>query len=122
MKKYCIGFFVTIFMIMVCLEIGYRWSGQYTNIKQYETADLTSSVLQKEQMVAAEGTAEKNSEYLLKELNGYVIVYLGDGKTVYEVTGIAVLDLPNEVQTQMREGLKIYSAAELYAFLENYSS
>lgn len=121
-KKYCIGFFVAIFMIVICLELGYRWKDHYIEEKQEEQTELSMSMVQDEKMVTAKAEGKKNSEYLLKELNGYVIVYLSDEKTVYEVTGIAISELPDEVQTQVREGMKLYSADELYAFLENYSS
>ena len=121
-KKYCIGFFAAIFVIMILLELGYQWSYQ----RRIDNQEKKSTFLQEEtapmEVLATEGNVEKNSEYLLKELNGYVIVYLGDEKTVYEVTEISVADLPEEVQSQIREGIRLYSTNELYAFLENYSS
>lgn len=121
-KKYCIGFFVVIFLFLVCLELGYRWSYQRSADNYEQNKELVQETEEMETVMATEGNAEKNSEYLLKELNGYVIVYLGDEKTVYEVTEIAVDELPDEVQTQIREGMRIQSTDELYAFLENYSS
>lgn len=121
-SRYCIGFFVAMFILMFLLETGYQWS--YNRRAEGLTKNNFSAMesLESENEVETKGNAEKNSEYLLKELNGYVIVYLGDEKTVYEVTEILVADLPKEVQFQIEEGLKIDSTDKLYAFLENYSS
>ncbi len=121
-RKYCIGFFAAIFMIMLLLEVGYRWSYQQRLDKQKENTSFLQEKTEPTEVLAVEGNVEKNSEYLLKELNGYVIVYLGDEKTVYEVTGISITELPKEVQNQIQEGIKFNSINELYAFLENYSS
>ena len=121
-RKYCIGFFAAIFMIMLLLEVGYRWSYQQRLDKQKENTSFLQEKTEPTEVLAVEGNVEKNSEYLLKELNGYVIVYLGDEKTVYEVTGISINELPKEVQSQIQEGIKFDSINELYAFLENYSS
>lgn len=121
-RKYCIGFFAAIFMIMILLEFGYRWSYQQKSDRQKENTTFLQEKTEPTEVLAVEGNVEKNSEYLLKELNGYVIVYLGDEKTVYEVTGISITELPKEVQSQIQEGIKFNSINELYAFLENYSS
>lgn len=121
-KRYCIGFFAVIFILMVCMEIGYQWSYQRAIEKFENDVELAQSSEDLGEVLTTEGNAKKNSEYLLKELNGYVIVYLSDEKTVYEVTEIAIDELPDEVQTQIREGMEINSTNELYAFLENYSS
>ena len=72
--------------------------------------------------VAADGQALKDDCYYLKELNGYVVVYLSDKKTVYEYTDIAYDDLPENVRNEIRYGKYIRSQADLYGFLENYSS
>ena len=121
-RKYCIGFFAAIFMIMILLEFGYRWSYQQKSDRQKENTTFLQEKTEPTEVLAVEGNVEKNSEYLLKELNGYVIVYLSDEKTVYEVTGISINELPKEVQSQIQEGIKFDSINELYAFLENYSS
>ena len=117
-KRYYVGFFVVIFLIMICVEIGYQWTYQYV----MEKSQTEESSLDQDVTVAAEGMTEKNEEYLLKELNGYVIVYVGDEKTIYEVTEIAVTELPDDLQSQIRDGIVMHSRDELYAFLENYSS
>lgn len=60
--------------------------------------------------------------FYLKELHGFVVVYLEDKKTIYEFTEIPLSDLPEEVRQEIAQGKQIATAEELYAFLENYSS
>lgn len=60
--------------------------------------------------------------YYLREVEGNVVVYKGDKKTVFEPTGIAVDSLPAKLQQEIREGKFMDSEEELYNFLENYSS
>ena len=60
--------------------------------------------------------------YYLKELNGYVVVYLSDKKTVYEYTDISLEDLPENLQKEIQNGKYIETSESLYGFLENYSS
>lgn len=61
-------------------------------------------------------------EYVLKEENGFVVVYHTDQKTLYASTGILVSELPGELQQEIQEGKYIGSEEQLYNFLENYSS
>ena len=77
--------------------------------------------------ISAEGEAvteemDRDGGYLLRELNGFVAVYLADGNTIYELTEIPLSDLPEELQQQILEGKILSTEDELYGFLENYSS
>lgn len=117
--KYCIGFFAAVFMLVSLIGIGYQLSYKYAMDKQ--EARVEKQEEQKES-VTTKGSAEKNEGYFLKELQGYVAVYLSDKTTIYEFTNIPVLDLPEELQNEIREEKHIETEEELYAFLENYSS
>ena len=66
--------------------------------------------------------ASKNDCYYLMEVNGYIVVYFSDKKTPYEYTDIHYDDLPELLRQEIRNGKYIESTAELYGFLENYSS
>ena len=55
--------------------------------------------------VAADGQALKDDCYYLKELNGYVVVYLSDKKTVYEYTDISLEGLPENLQKEIQNDL-----------------
>ena len=71
---------------------------------------------------SAKGESVSDDAYYLKELHGYVAVYLQDGTTLYETTSLSVNNLPDEVQQDLKNGIYLKSAEELYGFLENYSS
>ena len=72
--------------------------------------------------IAADGQALKEDCYYLKSLNGYVVVYLNDKKTVYEYTDIPLDGLPETLQQEIHNGKYVETSAALYGFLENYSS
>ena len=74
------------------------------------------------QLSLNKGQALKDDCYYLKELNGYVVVYLSDKKTVYEYTDISLEDLPENLQKEIQNGKYIETSESLYGFLENYSS
>ena len=69
-----------------------------------------------------EGYTDNREGYYLIEEGGFLVVYASDRKTVYEYTDIAYDDLPENVRNEIRYGKYIRSQADLYGFLENYSS
>lgn len=117
-KKYCIGFFVGIFLCVSLVGIGYQLSFQYVMAKQ----EAKAAPVRRAESVKTEGGAEKNEGYYVCELHGYVVVYLYDQTTIYEVTNIRVSDLPEEVQEKVMDKLYLETEEKLYGFLENYSS
>ena len=44
---------------------------------------------------SAKGESVSDDAYYLKELHGYVAVYLQDGTTLYETTSLSVNNLPD---------------------------
>lgn len=116
-KKYCIGFFVALFVFVSLLGIGYHVSYQYVMDRQ-----MARQQDKQQRSVAVKGEAEKNEGYYLAELHGYVVVYLSDQSTIYEFTDIPFEELPKEVQTNVKQKKYVETEEELYAFLENYSS
>lgn len=124
MKKYMIGFFSVLFLITGCLIAGYQVS--YNNLLKKEKAiELTKN--EKNDSIqtrrsSAKGESVSDDAYYLKELHGYVAVYLQDGTTLYETTSLSINNLPDEVQQDLKNGIYLKSAEELYGFLENYSS
>lgn len=77
---------------------------------------------QAEETVTADGHALKEDCYYLKNVNGYVVVFLSDKKTAYEYTDILCEELPEAVREEIANGKYIENQEELYGFLENYSS
>lgn len=62
------------------------------------------------------------NQYFLISQNGYIVVYYGDRKTVYEYTGLSTNGLTQFEKMQLEEGVFAKDLDELYALLENYSS
>lgn len=60
--------------------------------------------------------------YYLIAVDGEVVVYYGDKKTVYEYTGIETKKLAKEERQALKKGIEIKDEKELYSVLENYSS
>ncbi len=128
-QKYYIGFFMTVFFMVSLLGIGYQMSYQY--VMDRHAAQVKAEQEQereqipeapKEELVTTKGTAQKNEGYYLCALQGYVVVYLGDHETIYEMTEIPLDTLPDNVRSEVESGKYVETARELYGFLENYSS
>ena len=117
-KKYCIGFFVALFVFVSLLGIGYQVSYQHA----LDLREAKSEMPSKTKSISTKGEAVKNEGYYLCELQGFIVVYLSDKSTIYEFTEIPLTDLPEEVQQEIHTGKHIETEKELYAFLENYSS
>lgn len=108
-KKYGIGFLIATILLISLFFLAYRIS--------YHRA-LDKQEAEEKQLVQN----EVEICYYIKEADGYLIVLDSDQKTPYEYTSILVEELPEHVQEQVKEGLKFTSLAQVYGFLENYSS
>lgn len=122
--KYMIGFFSALAVIVCILSAGYRVS--YNKVLERQAALEKSTADTKSIEAEISNTNESDSDgtsgYILKELHGFVAVYLDDGTTIYELTDIRVSELPEEIAHEIVSGKRIGSEKELYGFLENYSS
>lgn len=114
-KKYGIGLAIGVLFLLL---IG----AGYSVCKYHISEKRLSENVKAENLASAKGDAVKNSGYYLKNLNGYLAVYLQDGKTLYEYTTISLQALPQELQDEIASGKWIETTEELYGFLENYSS
>lgn len=125
-QKYYIGFFMAVFFIVSLLGIGYQMSYQYVMDRHLAQAEAEREgrpeVPGDEALVTTRGPAQKNEGYYLCGLQGYVVVYLGDQETIYEMTEIPLDTLPEQVRAEVEAGKFVETARELYGFLENYSS
>lgn len=63
-----------------------------------------------------------NVEFYGKAENGYLIIYLEDGTTLYDYTTIKISDLSQEIQKELIEGIHFEDTQALYDFLETYTS
>ena len=99
-NKYGIGFLLFLILIVFGITCAYQLS---LNRGKREIQAEKTAEKQKTQdfSVAADGQALKEDCYYLKSLNGYVVVYLNDKKTVYEYTDIPLDDLPETLQQEI---------------------
>ncbi|BCK00233.1 BofC C-terminal domain-containing protein [Anaerocolumna chitinilytica] len=61
-------------------------------------------------------------KYYLKAVDGYIVAYYGDQKTVFYYTGVSTQDLPTSDRLQLEDGIFVKDLDELYSVLESYSS
>lgn len=117
MRKIFYG--IGIFLVIVIFTLGFYGSYRISQLKG-EVQELKG--IQREYQALEAENQTLDSGFYLKNDNGKVHVYRGDGETVYEYTNIQISSLPEAVQTEINEGKFIKSEVELYSFLENYSS
>lgn len=67
-------------------------------------------------------TRKKEVEFLGKNENGYLTIYLPDGKTLYDYTNIYIEQLPPAIWEKLEDGIEFTNSEELYDFLETYTS
>lgn len=124
-NKYGIGFFIVSILIVLLITGAYQLS--FLKAKDQAKTEIAKEEEQQNAKlqnpsVSTEGQALKEDCYYLKEVNGYVVVYLSDKKTAYEYTDIEFDGLPSSLQEEIRNGKYIEDSEALYGFLENYSS
>ena len=68
------------------------------------------------------GYAETTVSFYLRVEDNTIVVYCDDNRTVYMYTGISAETLPEYIQSQVIMGMFIKDEAQLYHFLETYSS
>lgn len=65
---------------------------------------------------------EPSEGFYLKVEDNKIVVYCNDENTVYMYTTISALGLPESIKIQIVDGIFMEDEAELYNFLETYSS
>lgn len=118
-KQYSISFFATMITFALLLSIAYYSDYERIHAEQQKGKAKTEET---KNSMPTEGDVKKSEVYYLKELNGFVVVYLSDQKTIFEYTSISVDNLPERVANQIKEGLPVETEESLYSFLEGYSS
>lgn len=122
-KKLSIGFFTAALAVLIMVSAAYHFTYERAVEKaKEETARLGSEEQEEKESVTTEGQAVKEEAYYLMEVNGFVVVYFSDKKTVYDYTSIEVSSLPPTLQNEIKNGKYVESTQLLYSFLENYTS
>ncbi len=119
-QKYSVGIFILFLMVLVFFTGSHKFWRK--DIQESQMTEQKEQLQSSAESVVTDGHALKEDCFFLKESNGYVVVYLSDGKTIYEYTDILFEELPEKVRTEVRNGKYIEDQEELYGFLENYSS
>lgn len=65
---------------------------------------------------------ESSVKYYILDRDGYIKVYYGDKKTLYENTGIKTDSLPDTEKKNLEAGICVDNKEELLSILEGYSS
>ena len=86
--------------------------------KETETLEVTEET----EAVLPANTDNIHYAYLVKATKQKLVVYCSDGETVYFETGISVKSLSESLQQKAEDGIGFFTEADLYDFLESYSS
>lgn len=119
---------IRIFCILTVLLgiTGYQFlSRQNTEEKQIPISTEKMTVVKEreaetEEVLPVSQTTEY--DYVIVEEGDYLTVYHADRTTLYEYTDIQYSHLPEPLRRKIRKGYFIRNEAELFGFLENYSS
>ena len=85
-----IGFFAALAVLLCLLSAGYRITYDHVVERQTALEKSTADTKNIEARItrADETDTGEETSYCLKELHGFVAVYLADGSTLYELTDI----------------------------------
>lgn len=134
MKRIGIYFFCVVALGCVTSSILYRRSEEANEIRlekmsseeitsedglNYETEEHYGA---QEEVVEVSDGDISDERFLVKEEDGYLVIYDRTAMKRYDETTIQLNDLPERLQEKVTEGLYFTDEEELYAFLENYSS
>lgn len=76
----------------------------------------------KDEIVIEKIYDESSVRYYILDKDGYIKVYYGDKKTLYENTGIETKNLPDSEKKNLEAGICVDDKDELLSILESYSS
>ena len=113
-SKYSIGFLSCCACLIIAMTFAYQFSYQKAKARAEKLKLEEQQTMENEDSssVTTGSKASKNDCYYLMEVNGYIVVY----------SDIHYDELPELLRQEIRNGKYIESTAELYGFLENYSS
>lgn len=97
----------------------------FTNTKKEAIPEETGTLEvteDSETVLAANTDHHIHYAYLVRAKDQKLVVYCSDGKTIYFETGIAVRSLSESMQQKAEDGIGFFTEADLYDFLEGYSS
>lgn len=109
---------IIVLIAVIVLIILFTNEKKETMPKETETLEVTEET----ETVLPANTDNIHYAYLVKAREQKLVVYCSDGETMYFETGIAVRSLSESMQQKAEEGIGFFTEADLYDFLESYSS
>lgn len=137
MKRIGIYFFCVVALGCVTSSILYRQSEKANEIRLEKFASETSeeglsekedgsyetsSYNESDEVIEVSEGKRTQERFLIKEEEGYLVIYDRVAMKRYDETTIQVYELPERLRELVSDGLYFSNEEELYAFLENYSS
>lgn len=111
---------IIIVIIAILLVLAGIWYGK--NSTDEEPVTEIPEVTEAETTIVASGSEVITYAYIVRAVDQNLVVYLGDGETVYMETGIKIERLSEEQQIQAEQGIGFKTEESLYDFLESYAS
>lgn len=109
---------IIVLIAVIVLIILFTNDKKETMPKETETMEVTEET----EAVLPANTDNIHYAYLVKATEQKLVVYCSDGETVYFETGISVKSLSESLQQKAEDGIGFFTEADLYDFLESYSS
>lgn len=109
---------IIVLIAVIVLMILFTNEKKETIPKETEMLEVTEET----ETVLPVNTDNIHYAYLVKAREQKLVVYCSDGETVYFETGIAVRSISESMQQKAEEGIGFFTEADLYDFLESYSS
>ena len=112
------GICILICVLLILLSGGlYAWFSSRNKPLEVQPTEQEAQEIALESAMSQEFYA-----YIVFARDGSFSVYHGDNETFYMETGIITSTLPQEIQKQVKEGIRFQTLEELFDFLESYSS
>lgn len=109
---------IIVLIAAIVLIILFTNEKKETMPKETETLEVTEET----EAVLPVNTDNIHYAYLVKAKEQKLVVYCSDGETVYFETGISVKLLSESLKQKAEDGIGFFTEADLYDFLESYSS
>ena len=93
-----------------------------TEMKNIENEKIENETIEYEKIIEVSGDHTPEERFLVKEESGYLVVYDRLSMKQYDETTIRLQDLPEELQSVVKEGVYFMNEESLYSFLASYSS
>lgn len=112
---------VSIFLAVLVIALAWLYIKFSNEARPKENVITTENDVSSEQAITI-SQDNITYRYCVKELDGKLVVFQSENDAVFMETSIEIKLLPFEIQNQIKDGIFFQTEAELYDFLESYSS